>query len=554
MSNLEKYLTKEEYKKITNKYWRLNNLYFIKDKKYSSGKIVPFKMNEAQTDYHFKKHTRNIVGKSRQHGFTTYEGIDTLDSALFSEIDGEMYSPGFDGLLISLNDEVARETFEEKIKLVFENLKLKLLPKATISIENDAANKLKFDFGDNQYSSILVAGSGRSGTYRKIHISELGKISAKYPLKADEILTGTIPAAPRDAEINIESTFEGESGLFYDMFWEAWNRGEPTSELEFKAHFYNWRWDKRDIARTTKIITLDQMEDKEFFTELVSKHQLTPIELTYYYEKYLSLNRKIPKLRQEFPTTPEEACMSSGNKLIDLDILLKQQEKEPLYVIGDWKIYSEYKAGHIYAAGADVAEGVGKDSSTCVVVDFSPKTPEVVAVYKSNKIEPDIFAYELKNGLNRYGQPLIAVERNNHGHATLSELKKIYPYSMIYGEELKDKSGNIVKKKIGWNTTGTSKPIIVFAGKKAVEDELIVLNDKGLKSELRTYEKEDISQIQYSDKQTRHWDVVMAFFICWEMRKYLDFQIGKEVIQETEDDYNEFINNEGDSMDLYSPI
>lgn len=551
--------------KLEDKFWRLNNLYAIKDQKYSGGSIVPFRMNEAQIDYHKNKHTRNIVGKSRQHGFTTYECIDTLDSALFN--------PGFDGLLISLNDEVAKETFLDKVELPFNNTaKVKVRReteegvfeewkqlKELYKLDTDTANKLRFDLTNGKginrvFSSIMVAGSGRAGTYRKIHVSELGKISAKYPLKADEILTGTIPAAPRDAEINIESTFEGESGLFYDMFWEAWNRGEPTSDLEFKAHFYNWRWDKRDIARTTKIITLDKMEDKDFFTELVAKHQLTPIELTYYYEKYLSLNRKIPKLRQEFPTTPEEACMSSGNKLIDLEILLSQPEKEPLYVISDWKIYSEYKAGHIYAAGADVAEGVGRDSSTCVVVDFSPKIPEVVAVYKSNKIEPDIFAYELKNGLNRYGQPLIAVERNNHGHTTLAELKKIYPYGMIFGEEMKDKDGNIIKKKLGWNTTGISKPTIVFAGKQAIEDELIKLNDKGLKTELRTYEKEDIAQISYNDKQTRHWDVAMAFFICWEMRKYLDFQIGKEIIQESENDYDELINNQVDSMDLYSPI
>lgn len=546
----------EAIEHMKDKFWRLNNLYFIKDKKFSGGKIVPFKMNEAQEHYFRNKAKRNIIGKSRQHGFTTLECIDTLDSALFSEELFGGIQTGFDALLITIDDSVAKETFDEKVKGVLENTKYYKIAKGILfEIDNDSANKYKFTReGLLGSSSILVAGSGRSGTFRKIHVSELGKISKKFPLKAKEILSGTIPSAPIDSEITIESTFEGEGGLFYEMFWEAWNRGEPKSPVEFKAHFYNWRWDKRDIARASRIYSLEEMQDRKLFEDLKNKHNLSDLELSYYYEKYLSLNRDIKVLRQEYPTTPEEACMSTGNKLIDSDIIINQPDFEPILKLGDWNIYAEYKSGHIYGAGVDVAEGVGQDSSTCVIIDFSPKTPEVVATYKNNLIEPDVFAYELKNGLNRYGQPIVGIERNNHGHATLAIFKNIYPQSLIYGDEIKDRYGNITKKKFGWQSNGASKPIIVFAGKKAIEDEVIILKDKSLKTDLRTYEKEDIARTNFDKNATNHWDLAIAFFICWHMRLNLDLEYGKETLQNQDSDYEDLTSNKGNIMDLCSPI
>lgn len=56
---------------------------------------------------------------------------------------------------------------------------------------------------------MTVSNSGRSGTHNRVHVSEFAKLCAKYPAKADEIITGTIPSVPANGRMDIESTAEG---------------------------------------------------------------------------------------------------------------------------------------------------------------------------------------------------------------------------------------------------------------------------------------------------------------------------------------------------------
>lgn len=58
-------------------------------------------------------------------------------------------------------------------------------------------------------SNIMVATSFRSGTVQRLHISEHGKICAKYPAKAKEVRTGTLNAVAEGSIVFIESTAEG---------------------------------------------------------------------------------------------------------------------------------------------------------------------------------------------------------------------------------------------------------------------------------------------------------------------------------------------------------
>ena len=66
--------------KLGDRWWRLNNLYYITDK---FGRRVQFKLNEVQADLDDNLHTLNLALKSRQHGITTWACIRALDMALF---------------------------------------------------------------------------------------------------------------------------------------------------------------------------------------------------------------------------------------------------------------------------------------------------------------------------------------------------------------------------------------------------------------------------------------------------------------------------------------
>lgn len=258
---------------------------------------MKFQLNRVQSDYHANKWYRNLILKSRQLGFTTYEAIDSLDDVLFT--------PNQDTLMVAHNLEAGESIFTKKISFAWEKLPEEI--KALYKVDNKTSKTLKFDFGTKGFSSLAVDTSGRSGTYQRLHVTELADISKKYPKKVPDIIEGTIPAIPTTGRVDIESTSQGASGEFYDMFLEAWERGrEPTNPLEYKAHFYNWTWDDDELATITPI-PFSQMQEGDKFKEYSVKNGLSDVQITYYYLKWLSLNRKWNALKREYPTTPEEA-------------------------------------------------------------------------------------------------------------------------------------------------------------------------------------------------------------------------------------------------------
>ena len=290
--------------------------------------------------------------KSRQLGFTTFEAVDNLDEALFTR--------NHDGLFIAQDLETAQDIFNNKVELCWENFPLKEL----YEVDKNSTRKLKFGFGDGTFSSLTVDTTGRSGTYSRLHITEFATVCKKFVDKAREILEGSIPAVPTNGRVDIESTADGSEGKFYDIFWEAWERGTPTLPTEYKAHFYNWQWD-------SEIETIQPLPSlPPDFGAYQAQHNLNQKEITYYYLKWISLNKDWSALRKEYPTTPYEAFLSSGNKLFDNQKLeklnIREGEKN-----GDWIFWESWDLRHRYAIGADVAEGVGQDSSTAIIWDFT---------------------------------------------------------------------------------------------------------------------------------------------------------------------------------------
>lgn len=207
----------------------------------------------------------------------------------------------------------------------------------------------------------------------------------------------------------------------------------------------------------------------------------------------------------------------------DRSTLDRQFKKSPVRTIGEFKIFHAYDASHRYGSGHDVAGGVGLDSSTSVFIDFSTTPSRVVATFKSNTIKPDTFGDEIKNEADRFGGCIVAVESNNHGHATIGRLKQLY--DNIFFTELKEtRVGKTpLVRTFGWNTNADTKPKALFALKKAVEDGHLELSDPDLISELRSYTRDDLMDRDEDVRlTTRHFDLLMAACIAYQMRNYAE--------------------------------
>ena len=98
----------EHLKLLADKDWRLNNLYWITDKE---GKPTRFRMTPEQREYFEGIHTRNIILKARQLGFTTEVCIIQLDAALFESAKCALIAH-------TLND--AKRLFREKVKYAYD--------------------------------------------------------------------------------------------------------------------------------------------------------------------------------------------------------------------------------------------------------------------------------------------------------------------------------------------------------------------------------------------------------------------------------------------------
>ena len=100
----------EHVARLKDTLWRLNNLYYIKNK---NGKRVKFKMTPEQYKYFTEEHSRNVILKARQLGFTTEVCIILLDAALFM---------GHKCALIAHTLPDAKRLFREKVKYAYDEL------------------------------------------------------------------------------------------------------------------------------------------------------------------------------------------------------------------------------------------------------------------------------------------------------------------------------------------------------------------------------------------------------------------------------------------------
>lgn len=216
----------------------------------------------------------------------------------------------------------------------------------------------------------------------------------------------------------------------------------------------------------------------------------------------------------------------------DRSSLDRQFIKQPIKEIAGFKIFYEYDPSHRYGIGADIAGGVGLDSSADVVIDFSTTPNRVVATYQSNLIKPDIYGDELASHGNRYGEAIIAPE-NNKFDMCIGRLKQIY--NNIYFQEQKETRVGLDPrtKTLGWNTNRMTKPQMLMELKGAIADGHLELSDEDLINELKSYTRDDLMDTENDPRLiTRHFDMLMACAIAWQMRNWATKKEEEEVYQQ----------------------
>ncbi|MFG0381090.1 terminase [Pseudomonas sp. zbq_18] len=284
----------------------------------SDAMVLPFRPNAAQKRFIRRLWHRNLILKARQLGFTTLIAVMWLDQALFN-------SDQRCGI-IAQDREAAEAIFRDKVRFAYNNLPPEI--RERFPLARDSAVELLFAHNN---SSVRVATSMRSGTIHRLHVSEFGKICAKFPDKAKEVMTGSIPAVPTNGVLVIESTAEGTDGDFYKLCERAEKLHTDKAILtarDYRFHFYAW-WQEPKYRMPGAGIDITDAEHKYFDKIEQAMDCRIHIEQRAWYvaTKRADFAGAEERMWQEYPSTPSEAFQQSteGNYYGDDMLALRQR-------------------------------------------------------------------------------------------------------------------------------------------------------------------------------------------------------------------------------------
>lgn len=473
-------MTEAELKlNIRDQEWRLNNLYWIVDER---GRRVRFTMNPVQRALFAGMWYLNIILKSRQHGVTTFICLFFLDTCLFN--------PNIHAGIIAHNREDAEAFFRDKVQFAYNNLPT-LLRTAT-EAQTESSRELSFPNG----SSIRVGTSLRSSTNQLLHVSEFGKLCAKYPDKAREVVTGALNTVHQGQQIFIESTAEGRAGYFYDYCKAAIDlqkRKADLSPMDFRFFFFGWQDDPKNAVQDGPAITIPQ--DMQIYFEGLEKQgiKLTPQQKSWY---TLKAAQQGDDMKREHPSTPDEAfeavaraCFFLGAvdghdktrqgafgsivKAKDGGREVYQWTPNPRGIVEAWRYpymivkgWDERPWTHRYCIGSDIGEGLAGDWSVAYVFDRHLR--EFVARMRSNKIDSHRWGDRLFELSQLYENAFIVPERNGAGITTINRLVDLK--ANLYVREIVAGIGKQTTKQFGWQETHDAKQSICGTLKAYLSD------------------------------------------------------------------------------------
>ena len=440
---------------------------------------IPFKFNQAQQKIHDavekqlkeKGRVRVLILKARQQGISTYTAgrvfWKTLHTPYTRSVVLAHDSATSDALFTMSKQFIERMPTETKPELVKSN-----------------AKEIKFAHNDSGFR-LYTAGSpeaGRGTTPTILHCSEVA-----FWQNQEKILAGLFQgvSSADGTEIILESTANGASGSFYEM----WKKAEQGLN-DYVPVFLPWHMTLEYTMPAPESFVRTKEEEA-----LVELYDLTDGQL--FWRRMKIGESGSSKFAQEYPASSEEAFQVSGSNVFDIEKIDKLAIRSAVGIRSfnpQMMSWDEQREGHLeiweppgskekYIIGADVALGVGQDYSTAVVLNSKR---EVVGLYRNNRIDPAAFGKELFYLGRYFNNALLAVESNSMGVATLQKLKDMNYVNMYFQTKIANIS-NEEGIRLGFRTTSASKPAIIGNLKNWIFEEELGIYSSVIVQELKDY-------------------------------------------------------------------
>lgn len=452
---------------------------------------IPLEMREAQIETLdlWLNERMTITLKARQIGFSTLAAF-TMWWVTYFHNDRPVYA-------LSKTEREAQKLLD-KVKYGMDRLPDWMKERGP-NVLQKTLQKVTFD-NDSTIECLPATDPARGESAYMIFVDEWAHFE-----DAERAWAAIEPAADIGGRVHALSSANGSGNLFHTMYVAA-----ETGTSEFKNIFFPW-------------------------------NAVPERNAAWYATKKRSMLEW--QLHQEYPSTPNEAFIKSGNPVFDIDVLMAMETDDPNHrgylhptgprsselhfdSDGPLQVWELPRTMGKYVVGADVAEGLEHgDYSVAHVIDI--ESGKVVAKWRGH-IDPDLFGSHVLWYLGWfYNYALMGPEVNNHGLTTVSALSN-KGYGNMYYRSTYDERTMKKGKKLGWLTTAKSKPLMVDELVRAMRPEAsedggyipftaeLDLRDSETVGELMTFRRDIDGKMRGSPYD----DQTMSLAIANQMRKH----------------------------------
>lgn len=471
---------------------------------------IPF-LEEIEKQYNAGKPVRIIVLKARQLGIST-----ATEGVLFNWM---FLHPGASGLILAHESPTASEIFQ-MTKLYWDTWPLKSVAPA-LKYDTKAQMRWAEINSSLRVATAKNAGSGRGTTIHALHATEIAFYDDPYGLFTN--IDQTLPATHGTISI-LESTANGQGNYWH----EQWLMAE-AGDTDYVPLFFPW-YKHPEYRMTTTINTKLELDADE------KRLYLMGASFEAIAWRRWAINNKahgdLDFFMQEYPSTPEEAFITSGSPIFSPQSiqdcfvpatayrgnLLEKPNGELIFErdgAGYLTIYknpaNEQRNDRYFIAGdSSMALNNGGDYASMHVINR--QTHEQVATWRG-KIDPTSFGQEMAKLGRYYNTCMVCPEVNWGGQASVAVLiTKNYP--QIWKNAYPDRTPGGQQNVFGWYTNYNRKQWAVSTLKKLFIDRSITIHDKHTRAELLNYVDLGNMQMGNSDGKAGHDDTVMSLAIA----------------------------------------
>jgi hypothetical protein len=493
-------------------------------------------LTSVQESLDRRQPVRKRILKARQMGFSTM-----VEAIMFTIA---MVVPYTKGLVVSHDQDSA-----EHLLTMTHTYWDEFFGRAAYTQKSSARNRMGWDETKSllTITTAKTSGSARSRTLHFVHGSEVA-----FWQNPERLLTGLNQALPRSNPLTFffqESTANGVGN-----WWHRACNASMEGEDEYDFLFFGW-WEHPEYAASmigradlldAPFVYIDD-EERTLYKYLKARGFQDWVIIDKLHWRRLVIATEclgdIDKFHQEYPTTPEEAFVSTGRNIFPIEWLRAAykpmfpdtgsiipdpragyrflRDPETVMKPGPLSIYKypDTSGTSSYVIGGDAGWTAGGDYACAQVINRD--TWEQVATWRE-KTDANTFGEVMVLLGRMYGNALLVPEANRAGGATIGAIRA-RNYSNIFIHTKEASWRGTPDGLYGWQTNEQTKQIAISNMQKAFYDAGqpanaerglgIRIHDQHTYRELKEYVKIDGKGGFGNSDGTDHDDTVMALGI-----------------------------------------